>query len=244
MKYRPDSLMLELTRYCNMECPHCIRGDRQRRRMTKAIIWKALYQMGDYIGTIMFTGGEPALAIDLIEYTLETCKSLNIRVGNFWMATNGTVTSNRFFSVVREWLEYTCDGEMSGLRISLDKYHRGVDVLPFRDFEQELEYDGINCVFEYDGASADSTRLVGDGRALDNYACGVMVDHDIALYDGERIEGDVYISAKGDVISTCDISFNLMDDKDDRFNLGNILEEPLEVIYDRFFSENKNRVHD
>lgn len=164
-------IMIELTRFCNMSCPHCIRGDAQRKRIKKEYIYQFLSNF-EYINTLVFTGGEPALALDLMQYALDVCRQLNINVGNIWLATNGTVTSKKFFNLLADWLEYCNDNEISGLRVSIDKYHDSIDTeYIFKDFVESLEWEhglnGDNFYLDLTGAPNDSDRLIGDGRAME-----------------------------------------------------------------------------
>ena len=251
MKYQPDSLMIELTRYCNMTCPHCIRGDRQRRKISKDTMIKVFESwresFGDYIPTLMFTGGEPALAVDMMEFALEICIMSGINVGNFWIATNGLIHSKRFFNILERWLSYCEDGELNGIRVSIDPYHDDINLNVWREFEEELkEYKGIQVYFDYTGAPKDSQYLISAGKAEENYYCTRQVKHDAHLYsegeDYNRIEGTTYINYKGDLISTCDISFSLQDEQGSEFNLGNISQNSLESMYDEFFKNHPEQV--
>ena len=244
MKYKLDSIMFELTRFCNMECPHCIRGEMQKGRISKKTITKVLESIGDYIPVLMFTGGEPALAVDLIEYTLSECQRLNISVGNFWMATNGMIHSKKFFNAIRSWLKYTSDSEINGIRISIDPYHDKINSYYFREFEEELQGEGININFEYSGAPKDTKNLIAGGRAADSGWGNRCIEHSIHLYteDDMRIEGEVYINIKGDIISTCDISYDEEDSPESDFNLGNIHEMDIDLMYDEFFKRHPERI--
>ena len=206
-------VMFEITRFCNMECPHCIRGDMQRKRIKKDYINQTLSQI-ENIGTIMFTGGEPGLAKDLIRYTLDACNHYRVDVQNFWMATNGTVTTPSFFKIIKDWVEYCDDGDITGLRVSIDPYHNYINKYPFIDFQDNLEYNGLNMYFEFEGAPKNSEYLIGEGRAADNYYTTRIVEHNLRLVDG-HIEGHLYINAKGYLITTCDISYERMDNDQD-----------------------------
>lgn len=249
-KYQPSDLILEVTRFCNMECPHCIRGEFQRMKMPLNVIDAVLEPFaGGYISLLGVSGGEPATAPDRIEYILQRCIDLKIEVGAFWVVTNGKIHSHRFLNSLRAWFEYTSEPEMNSLRISDDNFHEGIDQEPWNRFQEEMGYEGVQ--FSLDWRGADERNLIGDGRALDNYECSKMVEHSAYareeqyLNDGQGgfiIDAETYISAKGDVISTCDISFDLMDDRDDQFNLGNILNESMDDIYSRFFEKHPERV--
>lgn len=227
------NIIFEVTRFCNMECPHCIRGDAQKRRIKKDYINSVLGQLRtNGIGTITFSGGEPALAKDLINYTLDMCQYYNVDVLNFWMATNGTVTSPSFFNTIKNWLKYCSDNSISGLRISIDNYHDPINKYPFVDFEEELGYLGLNCYLEYSGAPSEAF-LIGEGRAVYNYATHRRVEHGINLVDDGRIEGSLYINAKGFVISTCDISYDRMDNDED-FIICHVTDDIKEGIVNWF----------
>lgn len=207
-------IIFELTRWCTMECPHCIRGDKQRRRIKKEYIDQTLEQIPT-ISTLMFSGGEPALAVDLMEYTLEMVGLHEIEVQNFWMATNGDITSKKFFEVIKSWILACSDNEVSGLRVSMDRYHYFIDDEPFRMLEDEIHYSiNENFNFEYQGAPEEK-YLIGEGRAKENYYTTRTISHDITLQNDGRIEGNLYITAKGYLVSSCDISFDTMDNNSD-----------------------------
>ena len=64
-----DQLTLEVTRRCNMNCAHCLRGDAQCLDMSKEVVDKVLQDI-DYISFLFFTGGEPSLNIPIMDYFL------------------------------------------------------------------------------------------------------------------------------------------------------------------------------
>jgi len=236
-------VMFEITRFCNMTCPHCIRGDSQRLRIKKDYINATLEQF-ENIGTIMFTGGEPALAVDLINYTREACQHYNIEVMNFWMATNGTVATPKFFSAISNWVNYCSDNEISGLRVSLDEYHDKIDNQ--YKFEEFIEYNlpddtGIEIYLELDGAP-HREFLIGDGRAVDNYYTTRKVEHGIHLQDNGSIEGSLYINAKGFVLTTCDISYETSDMKNSDFVICHCTDNIQEKLVE-FFNKHPELIY-
>jgi|WetSurSiteA1Bulk_404760.scaffolds.fasta_scaffold01514_2 organic radical activating enzyme len=233
-------VMFEITRFCNMACPHCIRGDSQRIRIKKDYINATLSQLS-LIGTMMFTGGEPALAIDLIDYTRETCQHYSVEVMNFWMATNGTIATNKFFDTIEKWVNYCSDNEISGLRVSLDKYHD--EIYNRSEFEEFIEYRGLQLALELNGAPDDSSRLIGDGRALDNYYTTRNVEHNMHLQSDGRIEGSIYINAKGFVLSTCDISYDTADAKNSEFVICHCTDDIQEKLAE-FFNKHPELVYE
>jgi organic radical activating enzyme len=223
-------IIFEITRFCNMACPHCIRGDAQRVRIKRDYINSVLGQLPEYIGTVSLTGGEPALAIDLIDYVREACQQFGIEVANFWMATNGTVASPKFFNAIEKWVNYCSDNEISGLRVSIDDYHD--DIVNRYAFEEWKEYNNIPIYLEFQGAP-ESTYLIGEGRAEYNYNTSRRVQHSIHLYD-ERIDGYLYVNAKGYILSTCDISYETSDRKGSEFVICHCTEDIPEKLAEFF----------
>lgn len=234
-----QDVMFEITRFCNMECPHCIRGDKQKLRIKKEYIDATLRQF-DYVGTMQFSGGEPALAIDLIDYTREACRHYGIEVQNFWMATNGTIATPKFFHAVEDWLNYCSDNEISGLRVSIDNYHDYIDNQ--NKFEKFKECSGLQFYLELSGAPSNSDYLIGDGRALDNYYTTRNIEHGIHLYDDGRVEGLIYINAKGFVLTTCDISYATSDAKNSEFVICHCTDNIKEKLAE-FFNNHPNLVY-
>ncbi len=64
---RVYSLILEVTRRCNMCCAHCLRRDAEDIDMEKETVDEIL-NMVDEIQSVTFTGGEPSLNLPLIQY--------------------------------------------------------------------------------------------------------------------------------------------------------------------------------
>lgn len=205
-----QDLTLELTRWCNMECWHCLRGDRQRGRMPKPVIDAALRQF-ENIGTLTFTGGEPTLALDLIEYTLESARYSGIAVGNIHMTTNGSCASERFKRAWLAWLRYCDDNSISALRISRDQYHEKND----RNF-YELRYwwtekvePIYHAILDEQGA-LNPAFLLSSGRAEGMTNNEVAPDWSFWRGVGSDIWAEhliMYVNIRGDLLTTCNASY-------------------------------------
>jgi hypothetical protein len=227
-----SDVMFEITRFCNMSCPHCIRGEGQRKRIKKEYIDQTLRNV-KYISTLMVTGGEPALAPDLIDYIREACYHYGVEFGDFWMATNGTITTPKFFNALERIFARCTNNEISALRVSVDGYHNEINIYPFREFKERLEYEGVKIELEEAGAPRDEKYLIGEGRAKDNYYTTRCVRHELNLQGDNRLEGTLYINANGYILSTCDISYERMDN-DNEYVIGHVSENWQE-IFNRFF---------
>ena len=82
------SLILEVTRRCNMCCGHCLRGDAQDLDMQKETVDTLLEQVGS-IGEVTFSGGEPSLNVPLIRYFFKKARELRVMPYSFYVVTNG-----------------------------------------------------------------------------------------------------------------------------------------------------------
>ena len=65
MSKRLDNIAIEVTRKCNMGCEHCLRGNAQNMDIDFGYIDSFLNDVSS-IGTITFSGGEPALNVEAI----------------------------------------------------------------------------------------------------------------------------------------------------------------------------------
>ena len=64
-------LFIEVTRRCNMSCKHCLRGDAQNLDIKLESIDLFLSKLKNKcFKRILFTGGEPSLNVEAIEFTL------------------------------------------------------------------------------------------------------------------------------------------------------------------------------
>ena len=105
-KFTFNKLVIELTRLCNMSpiCPHCMRGNPQDL-IIKTEYLDALLKQTLNIGEIVFTGGEPTLCLDKLEYVLQKLYVYEIPLEAFELTTNGLIYDDRFiksnYSVTR-----------------------------------------------------------------------------------------------------------------------------------------------
>lgn len=214
-----DQLVIELTRWCNMTCAHCLRGEREKLRIAKKYIDRMLDSIS-YVHVLTLTGGEPTLALDLIEYLLIQCKIKNIEVHNVWCTTNGKIKSNKFLNLMTEFIEYSeeFDGEISGVSLSTDQFH---DNLPEENywFYRDYEY------FEDSKDRGVLKTTISEGRAMLNGLStnrGAVREEKIYLMEDKETyninEGTIYLNAKGDIIFGCDYSFESQD-FEARFNI-------------------------
>lgn len=124
------NVVIEVTRRCNMNCAHCLRGDAQNLDISTDVIDRffGAFAYGADISTITFTGGEISLNVQAIEYVLEKAKEKDISISSFYMVTNGKEkeTILPLLLASMKWYAYAYDNEVSGLALSKDAFHEKI----------------------------------------------------------------------------------------------------------------------
>lgn len=135
-KYSCYNMNIEITRKCNFACEHCMRGDAQNITITKEIIDKIFDEIQDVKGFINLTGGEPLIAIDMIEYFVNKLIESKWEPLLFGIVTNGNVISSN-----QKIIDLLCRlAEKKNIKCSLD-----------------ISIDEFHAKFDKDNAIAKST---------------------------------------------------------------------------------------
>lgn len=121
------NISVELTRKCNMACPHCMRGEAQNKTITKEVV-DSLCRSLTKVVQFTITGGEPFLELDRLHYLIQKV-SLIPHVYFLTITTNGTILTP---SVIED-LEKFCTTSDTlfkkrkcELSVSKDPYHEDV----------------------------------------------------------------------------------------------------------------------
>lgn len=220
-----DSLVLEVTRRCNMRCDHCLRGEAQNMDMTERVVRRSLKGVRR-ISHVTFTGGEPTLNVPIIRYFMRQLKSRNIELGSFYIATNGLEPSKRIIHMLVD-LYAMCDyQEDCVVAWSNDKFHDASEPYLYQALKfYAPRYDKEHLQYY------NERNLIKEGRA-EEY-CLSQHEHTLESMnaweddDGElQVDSTVYIAANGNVMTDCDCSF----EKIDRLAIGNVLTDDLETV--------------
>lgn len=243
MKTNLNNLVLEVTRRCNLECGHCLRGDPQNRDLDIDVIY-ALFNRVNYISEISFTGGEPSIAAPHIDRILSVAKEKNVEIGNFYLATNAVEISDYFLRTIFDWWLYCSDNETTALHWSNSYYHDSQGcpennrkkLSAFKFAGPKHEEDSFDFRY-YDPSNAGgSSGLVMDGRGRyqtnrgkDEFISPVPVEY----YDNSAtVEELIYITVDGTIISGCDFSYETMERE--AVQIGTIFGEDLLKQIDAF----------
>lgn len=208
-----------MTRRCNMECEHCLRGDAQNKDITRGILENFLLDNEiEYISTVTFTGGEPSLNIRAIEDFMNICGKAEIEVESFYVVTNGKKVTDKFILVLMELWLFCSRNDISAVEVSRSQWH---------EYEEQDE-DGIKKLqilkFARERNMLDPKRIINEGRGVEwNQGSG---------YKGQTIEPkdhidpddqEVYLNVNGDILSSCDLSYK----SQEKHKLGNVKDTKL-----------------
>ena len=112
------TLLLELTRQCNLKCMHCFRGDSENKYMKEEIIEKVFSNIAR-INTLLLTGGEPLLAVNQIKKITEILSQDKMNIRQLIIVTNGSILTDELinmFFIINEKTNFQ-------IKISSDKFH-------------------------------------------------------------------------------------------------------------------------
>ena len=222
---RVESLILELTRQCNMKCGHCLRGDAQNLNMDVREVVTALRDNDiEEVGCLTLTGGEVSLFPAMIELVREAIAYLKFDVDYFYVVTNAKKYSEKFATAL-DHLAWHTNEDWNVLSVSKSKYHgyEGQDDTVGRRYEERFEEQDVRVSIEYRADLSDG-QLLNMGRAKENQLRGGMKEPEMwdMKIKGDQIE-ELYVAANGDIIPSCDLSY----EEADRVKLGNILTTKL-----------------
>ena len=240
-----DNLILEVTRKCNLRCAHCLRGNPQRVTMSNEVLHAVMSHV-DYVSSVLFTGGEPSLATEVIENFIDICNWRKVSFGGFYVITNGKAHNglSRFMKACDRLYFMADEQEICGVVVSQDQYHKALRDVQWHRYEMKDEdgrpYGEFPPYFDAKGRDHPIEFAFDEGRAHENQLgykpahnqepWGIYDRDDGSIGVNEEHGGQVYIAANGNVTSACDMSFKRIDKE----AKGNVLITPLPEIIKSF----------
>lgn len=103
--YWRGTFSLEITGKCNLNCPHCLNNGSQDYEISTEVIDRLL-DFSDKFEELHFTGGEPTLALNKMDYFLEESKKRNIKIYSLNIMTNGTGFNVEFYNILDRYKIY------------------------------------------------------------------------------------------------------------------------------------------
>lgn len=206
-----NTLTIEITRKCNYECNHCLRGNSQERNIDTKYI-DSLFSVVDSVDEIVFTGGEPFLNPEAIIYTINLIMRKKIDVGSFFIATNGSVFDIHLMHNLNVFRTYCNTPDACVITVSFDDgWHE--DWLNYK--ESSTRQENI-CLFEGYSFYTEAKRSFGQTHKVDNLLVeGKGIDqtnnkppvHTSILEIEDDTVDEIYLNATGWINNDCNLSF-------------------------------------
>jgi len=193
-----NEVIIEVTRKCNMKCRHCLRGSVQNANIDKKHIRTLLKQVSN-INYVVFTGGEPSLNVEAIEYFVEVAKELNVEIGYFYIATNGKRVKVDFIVAVLKLYSICWEKEMCQLLLSNDMYHAEEG-----HYNDEL-LKGLAFYSKRNQEDYAQYNLLKEGRAKNRGKFDVTLASVDCKEDFEECE--LYLNVHGQIVNGCNWSY-------------------------------------
>lgn len=232
-KINYSQLSIEITRACNMNCPHCMRGDGQNKDTNLTALSEFLDNT-ESVYTVTLTGGEPSIRVPVMNAVLEMFKEKQVPIYGFYLVTNGLEISDEFMKSVLSWYLYAKDcgaeDDNIGIALSRDNYH---DEIPpenetllraFSFFREDKFVDWDRAKLKYLGRTAEY---------FDTYNTQ-PVDYNKNLYVDEfddtlNIDNNIALTVDGDILSDCDYAY----DDIEALKIGNAFDMKSYIRYIR-----------
>lgn len=198
-------LAIEVTRRCNIQCNHCLRGDIQNKNIPLEYIDNLLDQIHS-IGHFCPTGGEPSLNVPAIKYFIDGCKKRNITIESFYIATNGINLKQNFVDICLELHEMVIFKFRSSIQISNDLYHNEKKM--YNDnLLKDLSFYSKRCSDDWDDLDGGN-KLHREGKSENDYSAKTMS----AVRPLTSVESfnsnPIYLNVEGNIINGCDWSYS------------------------------------
>lgn len=240
MKIYYSRLQIELTRRCNQSCAHCCRGEAQNLDLTEDIV-NAFFEKNDiyYIGTLLFSGGEPTLNGKMLEYIVDKIIKKEIIVNMFMFGINGLSYSEELVNGLNKLKDYIISkseprSQCPGLlMISQDQFHKEADPKVIEKLKKLSYFSPI------DKHQMREENILPYGRALENglskqkqdFSKLINYENSFKIKEHENntylVINYQYISANGNIANDGCQSYDLMDE----YALGNVKNQSIEEIY-------------
>lgn len=189
-----EQLGIEITRKCNLSCPHCMRGEPQDINIS----YKSLKKIGNQvkqIGEVVISGGEPSLNIKGINLLLSIFKEKQIKIHRAFIKTNAIITDQLFINTMLLFDSFCSDG--LELWISNTIWHKNKrDVHKTQQFIKQLDFAKIEEV-----STIDNERFYAQGSAL-YYPSNLI--HFKPVKDHKKL---FYINCNGEVLKCGELSY-------------------------------------
>ena len=186
-------LEIEITRDCNLNCPHCMRYepnepmDAYRGTVIAPEVIDALFDRYRHIELLLLTGGEPMLHPEMITYIVDKIIEKQVYVEQIQVITNGTIASKEAVTALNKAYEYITENCVDWeypvhIGISTD-YHDNQSSLQtvYNFYKQQCKFDvrfhaddlpdGKHWSFIYAGRAKTTPSIVTRPKIIPHKIC-------------------------------------------------------------------------
>lgn len=243
-----QNLGMIITNSCNLNCDHCMRGEKGQSSMRASVVEATLNQV-TAIGNLCICGGEPLLALDVLEYIFSYIMEHKIIVEEVSLTTNGTIYSEKFLQLLEAMNTYIAKYSSRkkpyvSFAISYDAFH----LKELKKYDYTIQY--VENVRKYSsspyflGVRHITKKMFREGNA-ENLDASLTVPYRplevLVTYTGHHGRFDVENGLCGlgplvtvnvdGILTECDAS---LEHQESLYNYGNVLTDSiLEVFQNR-----------
>jgi hypothetical protein len=208
MDVRLYDLILEVTRKCNLQCGHCLRGNAEDKTLNMKFV-ENVFKTVNSISTLTLTGGEPFLHPEIIDNILFLAEKHDVEISNFYIATNGTIPLKNVIQTVMNLYTYCTENDVSQIKISNDEFHCAEGDYTARkkimDEWSILKFVHIDSANISNSLIAEGRWKWGNGRQL--LEPSIMEVEQYSDMDSVYVESELYLNCHGNLIAGCDFSY-------------------------------------
>jgi hypothetical protein len=208
------SLVLEITRRCNINCAHCLKGEKQNVAMSFEVI-DAVFKKFTDITVLYISGGEITLAREEIAYIKKSILKNKVNIERFFYSINGRYLPDWFIDF-SFWLKGYCnDSDFCFVAVSQDNFYPAYIT---RVKTMLNKYPDFFIIKDFPNENQTVLKM-GKGKYFGNIPVVIFKPK----YIKDRLSNIfLTVNVHGNIYPTCDLSY-LMQDKKTSLLLGNIL---------------------
>jgi len=203
-----SEMVIEVTRRCNMQCDHCLRGEARNANLN-VLALRALLCEVESVGSLTLTGGDPSLVPGIIRQVIKEFQTARVSLDYFYMVTNGKLVTDEFLAAIFELYLLSEERDMCRLEMSNDGHHEDIEpdnrtkLSAFSFFGMKNRYDGVRLDDEY---KYGHSQLLYEGRVRE--FCWNSTPLTLNHMDEEEFGSSyVYMNVHGDIYGNCDLSY-------------------------------------
>lgn len=241
-------LIFEVTRKCNMNCPHCMRGDPQNVSITKEVVDATLDEIAA-LDRLFLTGGETFLEPEMIDYIIDGVIKRKIPVFRFGVVTNGIIKNPKIANSINKITQYIADNYadfidkkqlrmIGNITVSCDAYHDPVDIVDTMKFYRKYLNDHSIIIREKQYKEDEIEDIFFMGRAKNlTLKPNQRFRYKVAPFRLSFMEDEngknmgiattIQIGADGKILAGEDCSY----EQQDKRNYGNVLEKHISTAF-------------